>query len=716
MVVGDRNVVVNAHGSTVSVGAGKVPRIRSRTEPVHAHAPDPDDRFVGRDRELQEMATRLGGGRSVVVHGAPGAGRSALVRQVAAAWDGDVVWINGAGQACEDVVQRIFELCYDVEDYRPAPARLRELMRSIQALIVVDDFAGKAKDLADLAETVPQGRLLVSTAGAVEDGGTWPLELGGLAEQDALALVTARLGRELDEPELDAVRCVYEACHGHPGMLVQAAAALEAGRAEALGSDPVVLREALVAGLDAEARAALQVLRALPGVPVGPELLGVLAGGPADAAELERLGLAVAGPGGHLLAAGLEGEADPGGYAEALTEWARAAAPRTTAAAGPVVLAVLAAAAQRGDDAAACRLARVTAPAFNRRLRWGTWRRVLSIGLDCARRSGSAADVEYFEQEDRARRRALGMLAGLTAGAAAGGATLAAPGVATSGAQVPGAAALAHPGIIAAVATAVVAAAVAGIVATRGDREDPMSAPEPVASSVPPARHPATTDASPTRTPRSPAPQGPGQVVAHPTVLAPGDMLTVTATGFRPRQPLHFEGLAALDGGWNGVRPATTDDQGRAEMRTKVHAPPDGRYRIHVYDVLTHLTPGTWVRVQGADRRTDAGAGTGDASTPPLGPLAMRVDPPTPEAGHDFTVDASGFQPGEPVHLSGPGITVTEAAHGRGRSAPVADDQGRVRLTAKAPSEPGEYPLTVTGQRSGRTVRQQLTVVGPGTT
>ncbi|MEW2354088.1 ATP-binding protein [Spirillospora sp. NPDC029432] len=698
MVVGDRNVVINANGSTVSVGAGKAPRIRSRRRPAHADALEPDGRLVGRERELAEVTARLRQGRPVVVHGAPGAGRSAFVRQVAAAWDTDVVLVAGAGQAPQDVQQRLFELCYDVEDYRPAPGRLRGLMESIQALIVVDDFSGSDKDLAALADTVRAGRLLVSMAGPVQDGRAWPLELGGLTEEHALALVTARLGRELDESEIDAVCCVYEACGGHPGTMVQAAAAIEAGRGEALGTDPAVLRDALVAGLDAPARAALEVLRALPGVPVDPELLRALGGGSADAAELERLGLAVPGAGGHMLAAGLETGADPAGYAEALIEWARTAPPRRTAAAGPVVLAVLGATARRGDDENACRLARATAPAFNRALRWGTWRRVLRVGLECARRIGSAADVEYFEHEDRARRCALGMLAGLAAGTAAGGAALAVHGAAATGAKASGAAALAQPGIVVAVATALVAAGIAGLVAMRG-QERPASAPAPAPapSSAPSARLPEPTTASPARTSRSPEPQGPARVVARPSTVGPGDMLTVTATGFAPRRPLNFEGLAALDGGSEGIRRATTDDRGRAEMAVKVHAPPAGRYRVHVYDVLTHLTPGTWVEVEGPGRGTGR---EGVESTPPPEPLEILVRPLTPVAGQEFMVIASGFQGEEPVRIQGPEFDITA----------TADDSGLVRAVVRAPSDAGTYRLTATGARSGRFVGRELLV------
>ncbi|MFC5749795.1 hypothetical protein [Actinomadura rugatobispora] len=702
MVVGDRNVVINATGSSVSVGTGAAPRMRARKRPARSEKPDPAGPLVGREEELADVARWLRQKRPVVVHGSRGAGKSALLCRVAADWDGDVVFLAAAGQPVEDVLQRLFETCYDVEDYRPTPARLGELMAPIRALFVIDDFPGRADDLTNLIQAVPAGSLLVGTTAPLGDGAAQRLELGGLAEEEALGLVTAKLGRDLDDEEFDGVRCVYEACHGQPGTMLQAAAAIEEGRGASLGTDLAFLREALVAGLNAQARAALDVLRALPGLPVPSGLLTALAGDDADVAELERVGLAVAGAGGHVLAAGAEGEADPADYAEALDAWARTATPREVASAGPIVLAVLTAAADRGDHERACRLARTTAPAFGRALRWGVWRQVLKLGHQSARRSDSAEDAAYFEQEDRVRRRALGMLAGLAAaGGAAGGTALAVHATAATGAKASGAAVLAHPAVIVVVVTVVATAGVAGVVAVRGGGR-PVSAPAPAAvpSGVPTrvvsTRPPPSPSTSESRS-RTPEPQGQMKVVAEPSTVEPGDMLTITATGFKPRQPIHFMGLDELDGGSGGIRHATTDGQGRAEKVIKVHAPSDGRYRVYVYDVLSHLTPDDWVEVKGPGRGTGR---EGVESTPPLTPPDISFNPPAPEADQTFTVIAIGFRPRESVRVTGLGADGVY----------VATDDGRVEAPGHVPSGPGQYDVTAVGLQSDRKAHERLTI------
>ncbi|MCP2292813.1 hypothetical protein APR08_005767 [Nocardia amikacinitolerans] len=50
------------------------------------------------------------------------------------------MYLSAAGLAVEDLLQSLFQACYDAVDYRPDPTALRRLMGSIRALIVIDDF------------------------------------------------------------------------------------------------------------------------------------------------------------------------------------------------------------------------------------------------------------------------------------------------------------------------------------------------------------------------------------------------------------------------------------------------------------------------------------------------------------------------------------------------------------------------------------------------
>jgi len=118
-------------------------------------------------------------------------------------------------------------------------------------------------------------------------------------------------------------------------------------------------------------------------------------------------------------AAGLT--ADASEYAGGLVEWARTASVQQIAGAAPVLERVLAAAVDQGDHRIARDLARAVAPALALAPHWGSWGRVLTLGLRAARELASAADEAHFTRELEARRQALGA-DGLTTEAAADGA------------------------------------------------------------------------------------------------------------------------------------------------------------------------------------------------------------------------------------------------------------------------------------------------------
>src|SRR5262249_43454907 len=106
------------------------------------------------------------------------------------------------------------------------------------------------------------------------------LQLQGLDEQSAHAFLVRELGRELDEQELPAAKELWRATGGHPGALVQAAAAMRVAGpgAISLDADPEELADALAASLGSAARTTLKLLFALDGAPLPAELGRALTG------------------------------------------------------------------------------------------------------------------------------------------------------------------------------------------------------------------------------------------------------------------------------------------------------------------------------------------------------------------------------------------------------------------------------------------------------
>lgn len=150
VVVGEHNVVINAqYGAQVSYRAEGSPRVRPRQ---HPHGPAIYRRaaaLIGRDSELAAIGAWLARGKPVQVFGLPGIGKSALLRRFAAdqATHGHpLVHLTATGMPIEDLLQEIFQACYetengrDLDSYKPEPATLRRLLGSLQVMLVIDDL------------------------------------------------------------------------------------------------------------------------------------------------------------------------------------------------------------------------------------------------------------------------------------------------------------------------------------------------------------------------------------------------------------------------------------------------------------------------------------------------------------------------------------------------------------------------------------------------
>ncbi|MEW9528515.1 hypothetical protein [Microbispora sp. NPDC049125] len=696
VIVGDGNVVTYYadRASRVEPG-GSVPDVTRRSAPS-----DPLIAGVlwGRDGELAQIDRWLRmPGALVQVHGVPGIGKSALLRRIAAdrrAAGDEVVFLSGAGRPAEDLVQELFEVCYDSPDHRPSPTRLRRLMGRVRALIVVDDFEGPPGDLATLLDATPASSLLIgsSARGMVEN--SYSLELRGLPEAAAMALVIHQAGIPLTPAQAVAARDLCRRSGGHPRLLLQAAAVL--ALTGEIGADP---RSVLAASLDLDALAVYRVLGALPGRPVPPGPLAALAGiGSASGAIATLTQLRLVDRSGGAFVRSDESaheRVDAALYASNLAAWAAAAMRGQIVGSAPVVIGVLELAMAREAYDPARILARTVAAALGRSLRWGAWGRVLDLGAQAAAQVGAADDLAYFQSEENTRKRALGLAAGLTVGGAGAGVAISTLGGKT------GAGIVSVQSIAVAVVTAATVATLGAIgvglatthpssssaayvtpalsdtglptVPTLSDTGQPVTT-RPSSPSPPPSPSPSRSPETVTPSPQRPPP-GAGLTLSASSV-PPGQAVTVRATGFSPGEPVAFVWSGPSVSGQPPM--ATADAQGAATL-----------------DVTPGIAPGSYTI-------TATGSASGRSAHRTVSVITLTLSPPSVAAGQKLTVSAHGFDDGEPVTFTLDGASLgTVDAQADGAS-----------LEATAPGTPGDLEIVATGRSRDRRALARLQVTG----
>ena len=433
LLVGGHAVVIGGeHGSTVDM-AGEPPRPRRRVRSA------PHEDLLGRDEDLRAVALAAGPGEPTQVYGPPGVGKSALLHQLARQFAADgqeVVYLYGTGREIDDVLQDMFEACYDSAGYAPSRIQLRHSLQHVMASVLVDDLDCPPDQLRRFLDAAPDATVVFTSIERQLQGGH-ALELGGLPKEAAFELLARELGRPLQPAEVPAATALWDATAGNPLELLRAAAAAvtgSAGRAQlAVGQSPAGLVPVLFARMTEPQRAVIALFATFPDAPVADHLLAEFTGvgEAAEAArQLARRGLLSRADQGYRLAPGIsdrlpaEARLAPAAVEETtvrVAAWADSAAatPADVSGHARLLAALVDAAAGRRPDLAV-RLARAVSPAAARSLRWGGWRRILDAGSRAAGKAGDRAAEAYFQHERGIRQLCLGMsAAGATLGAAA---------------------------------------------------------------------------------------------------------------------------------------------------------------------------------------------------------------------------------------------------------------------------------------------------------
>ncbi|MFB7130536.1 ATP-binding protein [Streptomyces sp. NPDC056237] len=438
--------------------AQRAERERATAPPVPPGPPAPRLPLLERAEERERLVRLLARGRSVRLAGPAGSGRTTLLNAVAddcadLAPDG-VVRLSGYKRTVTDLLYGLYEAVHDAPLHRPDRPGLLDGVRSIGAVVVLDDLEFGGAALEELLDATPECAFLFATdpdvAAATADSYLEEVLLAGLGRSSSIELLERVVERPLTDEEANWAGDLWFESEGLPLRFVQAGALLRQrdmlrtdpeayegldgrstdvpfGHDEAVdgvhiplpslgeGAAPAAL---LASRLSGPARDTLRFAVALGGeVPHQAHLPALVGDTHADAALGELAGCGLLSPAGprYRLAAGVVAQLEAAGYGEDSSDRARTAAQhyawwaghpsvtpaRATAEADAVIAAMtrLVPGDGAGQTSAAVLLARSASPAFAAGLHWGAWERALRIGQEAARIAGEVAEEAYFHHE-----------------------------------------------------------------------------------------------------------------------------------------------------------------------------------------------------------------------------------------------------------------------------------------------------------------------------
>jgi hypothetical protein len=242
--------------------------------------------LVDRRTEVAAALSGLDAGIPVELSGAPGIGKTAVLRHLAhhpraGGFADGVVYVSAGQQSSTDLLQHLFDAFYDRDaNCKPTDAEIRLGLQDKHALILLDAVSLPPNELAAVVDYAPRCAFVVGTRERCLWGEVRALVLTGLPVDDAVVLLERGIERSLDATERPAAESLCAALGGHPLRIEQAAALIRDRGIPADAWAQQVTAESVIADLmtsiDEKQRRILLVLAALPGVPIPlPHVSGI---------------------------------------------------------------------------------------------------------------------------------------------------------------------------------------------------------------------------------------------------------------------------------------------------------------------------------------------------------------------------------------------------------------------------------------------------------
>ncbi|WP_405556393.1 hypothetical protein OHV08_21555 [Streptomyces canus] len=435
VVVGDNNTVNNltintGSGSTFNLHTGPLPDPvkRQSISQLPRSAVEP---LIGRARDMRVLQEAIETHQLVQVWGAPGVGKSALLRHLACTMapgpDG-AAHIEAGGRTADDIAQAMFDISFAAPNYKPSLEVLKEHLKTLRLRIYLDDAGLDEKELRRLFDMADQSTFVFTSQQRSAVDGVHAIRLEGLTAPAAVELVATLLPRELRPDEAPVVGALCDAVDGNPLRLRRIALSVATGKGLPGIADLPELLPALLNKLQPLERDLLYLLGSLAGAELAARHLNDLLGRPdtgALADGLVRHGLLLASETGYscppdvaecvLNMRRTEFPADR--LCQAFTVWveARDTTPDDVAAHFQALDVAVLRAERSGHAQLGAALARAASPKLALSRQFDAWGSLLGVGWAAAKSAGDKEGEEFFLNEARTRRRAIGRAAQTTA-------------------------------------------------------------------------------------------------------------------------------------------------------------------------------------------------------------------------------------------------------------------------------------------------------------
>lgn len=295
-------------GGVVNILNEAPPPPKIRPQPVLLRQ-KPFPGLLDREAETTTIIDALKSQQSVECSGAPGSGKTSLVRhvshqsQLAATFSAGVVYFPVNQQSADDLLKSIFDAFYICEfPIKPNETEIRHYLQPVNALVLLDDIEIDAEQISSLMNVAPGCTFVAVTKTRSLLGETVALTLKGLPTADAVSLFQKELGRSLLTEEENGARAICESVDCIPLLVLRAAhetreqnrSLLDVVSESKLTPGDQRLAAAEIKSSSADERKVLAVLAVFAGTAVAAEHVAAVAG-VADAEQsldaLEQRGL-----------------------------------------------------------------------------------------------------------------------------------------------------------------------------------------------------------------------------------------------------------------------------------------------------------------------------------------------------------------------------------------------------------------------------------------